>query len=329
MVGIFTKTWASFDLAPKSTGQAFYSKVYNIVVREKVFPMIPEPAWCQLSWRILNEIYFLPHKLQTREEFAMKSLVPSTLLILPCSAFLPLAKVGKISDQQDHLFQDSLQMGNQTRETTTLLVSLNIVKGLMDPTVLKNNFTSVTRFLLFPDLKYSLWGASEGGVRGNLTDFEFLFNPPLVEELSWAAGWKWWWGCARPLCQPRPRPSRADQLSVPCQWCATVPPRPPDNLHILLRLPFSCRQPLSQVKSQDQTSCQTTQWMAGQPLPLPRHSIWASTDHGIFEHNFLRGRNYQVSAYSATIYSITTTFSLIHLMTAGFCRVSCFFYSSE
>ena len=190
MVGIFTKTWASFGLAPKSTGQAFYSKVYNIVVREKVFPMIPEPAWCQLSWRILNEIYFLPHKLQTWEEFEKKSLVPSTLLILPCSAFLPLAKVGKISDQQDHLFQDSLQMGNQTREKTTLLVSLNIVKGLMDPTVLKNNFTSVTRFLLFPDLKYSLWGASEGGVRGNLTDFEFLFNPPLVEELSWAAGWK-------------------------------------------------------------------------------------------------------------------------------------------
>ena len=82
----------------------------------------------------MNEIYFLPHKLQTREEFAKKSLVPSTLLILPCLAFLPLAKVGKIWDQQDHLFQDSLQMGNQTREKTTFLVSLNIVKGLMDPT---------------------------------------------------------------------------------------------------------------------------------------------------------------------------------------------------
>ena len=168
MVGIFTKTWASFDLAPKSTGQAFYSKVYNIVVREKVFPMIPEPAWCQLSWRILNEIYFLPHKLQTWEEFEKKSLVPSTLLILPCSAFLPLAKVGKISDQQDHLFQDSLQMGNQTRETTTLLVSLNIVKGLMDPTKIsiKNHCTLVARFC-FSQTSNIVCGGSEGGARGN------------------------------------------------------------------------------------------------------------------------------------------------------------------
>ena len=133
------------------------------------------------------------------------------------------------------------------------------------------------------------------------------------------------------LCPASPASSSSESCrpSVPCQWSGTVPPRPPDNLHIHLPLPLSCRQPLSQVKSQDWASCQTTQWMAGQPLPLPRHSIWASTDHGIFEHNFLRGRNYQVSAYSATIYSITTTFSLIHLMTAGFCRVSCFFYSSE
>ena len=115
----------------------------------------------------MNEIYFLPHKLQTREEFAKKSLVPSTLLILPCLAFLPLAKVGKILDQQDHLFQDSLQMGNQTREKTTFLVSLNIVKGLMDPTEIsiKKQFHIIDTFLLFPDLKYSLWGGDPREVR--------------------------------------------------------------------------------------------------------------------------------------------------------------------
>ena len=66
-------------------------------------------------------------------------------------------------------------------------------------------------------------------------------------------------------------------VPVPCQWhrrSGTVPPRPPHNLHIRLRLPLSCRQPLTQVKSQDQTSCQTTQWMAGLDLrtssPTPK-----------------------------------------------------------
>ena len=109
----------------------------------------------------------------------------------------------------------------------------------------------------------------------------------------------------------------------------TVPPRPPHNLHIRLPLPLSCRQPLSQVKSQDQTSCQTTQWIFERPLPLPRHSICGSMNRRISNHNFRRGRDYQVSAYSATIDSITSTFYLIHLMTAGFCRVSCFCDSSE
>ena len=115
----------------------------------------------------------MPHKLQTREEFAKKSLVPSTLLILPCLAFLPLAKVGKILDQQDHLFQDSLQMGNQTREKTTILVSLNIVKGLMDPTEIsiKKQFNIIDTFLLFPDLKYSLWGGIQGRCARQLDGF--------------------------------------------------------------------------------------------------------------------------------------------------------------
>ena len=66
-----------------------------------------------------------------------------------------------------------------------------------------------------------------------------------------------------------------------------------------------------------------------QALPLPRHSICGSMNRRISKYNFRRGRDYQVSAYSAIIDSITTTFYLIHLITAGFCRVSCFCDSSE
>ena len=124
-------------------------------------------------------------------------------------------------------------------------------------------------------------------------------------------------------------------VPVPCQWhrrSGTVPPRPPNNLHIRLRLPLSCRQPLTQVESQDQTSCQTTQWIFGPDLwttsPTPKTlNMWFHEPKNL--HNFLRGRDYQVSAYSAIIDSITTTFYLIHPMTAGFCRVSCFCDSSE
>ena len=97
-------------------------------------------------------------------------------------------------------------------------------------------------------------GGSKGGARGNYTDFEFLFNPPLVEELSWAAGWKWWWGCARPP-QPRPRPSRAGAVPVaPAEWHSATktspqPPHPPPTPSLLPATTHSSQEPRSDIMS--------------------------------------------------------------------------------
>ena len=127
-------------------------------------------------------------------------------------------------------------------------------------------------------------------------------------------------------------PSLVRVVPVPCQWhrrSGTVPPRPPHNLHIRLRLPLSCRQPRAKIRHHVRPLSGWPDQIFEQALPLPRHSICGSMNRRISKYNFRRGRDYQVSAYSAIIDSITTTFYLIHLMTAGFCRVSCFCDSSE
>ena len=75
-----------------------------IFVREKLLIFSLILKFCITERWIILTIYYFVENWKNQKELKRKDSI-SLRRALPCSTFLPEAKVGKISDQQDHLFQ--------------------------------------------------------------------------------------------------------------------------------------------------------------------------------------------------------------------------------